>query len=368
MLPPWYHGGVKSIGSGTLGDLVGDLVAYRSLRPCDQRLGDFAVPLVPPRKIERAYGQIVGDLLGRARALDAPRTPLRRIVMVGDNAQTDGAAFETLCAVNGWHGTVLLVQEHADAIGDVPAFTSTDPVVHLRHWIHLLHWADAAGALDQYTVVLLDIDKTLLGARGRNDVVIDDARSAAMRDTIAALLGATFDQATFSAARQTFNDRRFHPLTGDNQDYVAFICLLLGAGVWSSEALKREIEDGRIANIRALAVRAMDAPLAAEIRAEVAGIVERIETGDPTPFKAFRAKEFYETVARMGLGDALPIEERLRTELVLTGEVIAVAERWREQGALLFALSDKPDEAAVPPADDRATLPLHHVRTHIVSS
>ena len=42
--------------------------------------------------------------------------------------------------------------------------------------------------------------------------------------------------------------------------------------------------------------------------------------------------------------------------------------RWREAGALLFALSDKPDEASVPTGELAAEglLPIHRVETHAV--
>src|SRR4028119_445429 len=119
-----------------------------------------------------------------------------------------------------------------------------------------------ARSIDAATVILLDIDKTLLGARGRNDRVIDDARSIAMHDAVAPLLGSTFDDAVFAEARHTFNHRRFHHLTGDNQDYVAYLCLVVGAGVWTTKALEQAITSGDISSIDALvaSVSAQEGP------------------------------------------------------------------------------------------------------------
>jgi hypothetical protein len=58
----------------------------------------------------------------------------------------------------------------------------------------------------------------------------------------------------------------------------------------------------------------------------------------------------------------------LEEELLITQEVRAVALDWREQGALLFGLSDKPDEASLP--DDalaaRGYRPIHQMETHAV--
>ncbi len=368
----WYDDTVYTIGTGTIGELTGEFIAYRSLRPCDTRLASFAVPAVPPRKVDRAYGKVVGDLLQRARAIDAPGVQLRRIIAVGDNAQTDGTAFENLCAENGWEGTALLVQEQAGSLHDVPVFGDAEPVIHLKHWQHLRAWADSrqAHSIDQHTVILLDIDKTLLGARGRNDQVIDDARSLAMRETNARMLGADFDSAVFTEARRIFNDRRFHHLTGDNQDYVGYLCLVAGSGVWTTAALEQAVVRGDITNINTLvaSIATKTGSAAEHFHTLSATIVERIAAGDPTPFKEFRIGEYYETLRRMGLDDTLTVAERLQRELVLTGEVLDVAREWRDQGALLFALSDKPDEAALPPTGDPNAVALHHTRTHIITS
>ena len=45
-----------------------------------------------------------------------------------------------------------------------------------------------------------------------------------------------------------------------------------------------------------------------------------------------------------------------------------LAHAWREQGALLFGLSDKPDEASVPEASLAAQgyQPIHRQETHAV--
>ncbi|GAB4517997.1 MAG: hypothetical protein Kow0047_29650 [Anaerolineae bacterium] len=64
------------------------------------------------------------------------------------------------------------------------------------------------------------------------------------------------------------------------------------------------------------------------------------------------------------------MERRIAEEICLTAEV-AWAMRWlRERGALLLALSDKPDEASIPRVEEAAegALPLHRVVTHIVGA
>jgi hypothetical protein len=103
-----------------------------------------------------------------------------------------------------------------------------------------------------------------------------------------------------------------------------------------------------------------------EIHAE---IYANVKAGDPTPFKAFRHNEYCITVGKMGnLDDSAPVDALLADEIVLTQEVRILALDWRERGALLFGLSDKPDEAATPTAELAAQgyQPLHRVETHAV--
>ncbi len=350
-------------GSGTIGDLLGDLVAYRSLRPRDPRLASVQPPPVPPRKIEPAYGAVVGDLLREARQISAPVASIRRIIVIGDNAPTDGAAFEHLCAANGWEGYALLVDEQPQNVtqsrtGQVGAIVEQpgEPgqrQLMLSHWAQLREWALDPGAtsVDEQTVVLVDIDKTLLGARGRNDGVIDTARAIAMREAVASLLGSAFRSDGFEAARQIFNRREYQSLTGDNQDYVAYICLIIASGAWTVDELRSAVDGGTLrspADLVAFA-EAATGPDAARLRAVHRPIAERIARGDPTPFKEFRVREYLETTARMRGQAAANGEPDLASELVLTAEVLDVARLWQAQGALIFALSDKPDEASIPP-------------------
>jgi hypothetical protein len=54
--------------------------------------------------------------------------------------------------------------------------------------------------------------------------------------------------------------------------------------------------------------------------------------------------------------------------IVITEEVRRMALRWRQQGALLFGLSDKPDEASLPTTAlaEQGYLPIHQMKTDVV--
>ena len=372
----WYHGRVYVTGSGTIGDLLGDLVAYRSLRPFDRRLAGVQIPSAIPRKVEAGYAHVVERLLRAARHLDAPEVELRRLIVVGDNGPSDGVACDNLCAATGWSGEALIVAESGQPASFTGPETSDAGAHHwsLSHWSQLRDWAAGPGntGVDETTVVLIDVDKTLLGARGRNDAVIDEARAAAMRGICAEILGERFIPDAFENARQVFNERAYHRLTGDNQDYVAYMSLVAASGAVTVAQLAERIRQGRIATPSDL-VAAFDACIgrdAGRLRLIHSTIAGRSASGDPTPFKEFRAREYEETVARMGGKDRSDVETLLRTKIVLTGEVLDVARQWKQQGALLFALSDKPDEAAVPSPElaQQGYQPLHRTSSYIVDS
>jgi hypothetical protein len=117
------------------------------------------------------------------------------------------------------------------------------------------------------------------------------------------------------------------------------------------------------------AVDARAGELPASLKGIHARVHERVEQGDPTPFKSFRYNEYRATVERMGcLGEDADVEALLANEIVMTEEVRAAALRWKERGALLFGLSDKPDEASVPTPElaEQGYQPIHRVETHAV--
>jgi hypothetical protein len=93
------------------------------------------------------------------------------------------------------------------------------------------------------------------------------------------------------------------------------------------------------------------------------------KSGDPTPFKEFRRSEYLETVGSMGqFSSDAPVEELLENEILITREVQVEALKWAQAGALLFSLSDKPDEASLPSPELAAKgyEPIHRTKTHVV--
>jgi hypothetical protein len=352
--------GYKAYGLTTLDEFMSDHVAYRNLIPADPRLpsmSDLRSGLgleegVLPRKSEPTYGQVVVEILRQARQLDQPGVEIERLVYIGDTQLNDGTAFRNICAAGEWPGWAFIGR---DTLSSPPEVKVEGSLYLSNRWLALPAFlsflADQDFALDEHTAAVIDIDKTAIGARGRNDHAIDEARVAGVQRTVADLLGADFDQHAFQHAYDELNQTTYHPFTTDNQDYLAYICLMLGAGLFTLQDVVSDVQSGSMTGFQDFIARVQ------ERRAELAGsgltpihddVWRCVQAGDPTPFKAFRYNEYLTTAACFGDLPGASVEETLEQRIVLTQEVREAALALRERGVLLFGVSDKPDEASLP--------------------
>lgn len=376
---------MESYGRTSVSEFLGDLVAYRNLEPMDERLPGFrevasAVGLDPesiPRKTQPECARAIAHLLGLARAFDRPGVALDKLLFVGDTRLNDGGAFANICRAGGWAGAAFIGSEK-----DEPVCTEVEDENGLtlflaNRWQAMgefdAHCRSHGLAVDETTAVIVDLDKTCLGARGRNDRLIDAARLEAVRITVGALLGDSFAEAAFQEAYGELNQPEFHRFTSDNQDYLAYICLILGSGMESQSDVEAQVRAGDLQDFGAFIerVEARSSELPEGLRAMHAQVLEAYRRGDPTPFKSFRHNEYRTTTELMGhMPDTSTAAELLAGEITITQEVRAQALAWREAGALLFGLSDKPDEASVPRGDTAGggALPIHQVETHAVGA
>ena len=365
----------------SLYDFIGDLAVFRNLSPVDPQIPGYeqawAEMGMPgperPRKQDPDFARVLAWFLRRARALGGSRVELTELVYLGDTALADANAFRNVRAAGGWRGWGFIGAEKGESL----AVDIRDGVYTANRWAALAEfagWMREQGArLDASTAVILDIDKTALGARGRNDGAIDRARVAAIEATVAEALGLKFDQEAFRRAYAAINVPKYHPFTTDNQDYVAYICLMVSARILlPSMNCWREVDAGTLKSFHEFIaqVDAQRDDLAGDgLRALHDDIYARVQAGDATPFKAFRRREYVETVGRMGcLPDDAPLARRLMDEICLTREVIDFAAWLRDRGCLLMAVSDKPDEASLPTPElvARGYLPLHRTPTHVI--
>ncbi len=373
---------LQTYGRATVSDFLGDRIVYRNLEPMHPALPPLpelrpALGLAPnrvPRKSEPDYARVIAALLQRAQEIRGTGA-LRRLIYVGDTRLNDGQAFTNVLRATGWDGIAFIGSE-TDKPAQSKVVSEGTGTLYLANQWALLEDFDAycrqqAIPIDERTAVILDLDKTTLGARGRNDHVINAARVEAVRRTVDELLGEDFDAPTFQRAYDTLNQTVYHPFTTDNQDYLAAICLIVGSGLMTLESLIADIESGKLSDFEDFleTVESRAGALPPHLRSLHARIYDRVKTGDPTPFKAFRYQEYRTTIERFGnVADEVPPAERLDREIVITAEVREIARRWKDRGALLFGLSDKPDEASIPTDALRSQgyAAIHAADTHVV--
>jgi hypothetical protein len=378
---------MKVFGKSSLYEFLGDRVVYRNLTPADSnlpalddlRLAVGIAPGVIPRKSELPYAQVITGLLRTAQAHDSPEHPIQHLVYIGDTRMLDGTAFQNICASGGWPGIAFIGSED-----DKPA-QSDLLKINENQFMYLSNRWDALAAFDELcgthflittgTAVIIDLDKTALGARGRNSQVIDQARVQAVFDTVSSLLVNAGQEkpGNFKQAYELLNQPDFHSFTADNQDYLAYICLVIGSGLVKLPQVVERVRSGDLSNFRDFidGVNQRQSELPSGLQQVHREIYAAVLTGDPTPFKSFRRSEYLSTVSRFGqLPDDVSLDQMLNDEIVITQEVRQVALSWRERGALLFGLSDKPDEASVPTIEqaDHGYRPLHRTETHVVGA
>ncbi|MGD9101667.1 MAG: hypothetical protein PVF45_14395 [Anaerolineae bacterium] len=369
---------MKNYGRTSVYEFLGDRIVYRNLVPADPRLPPLAetssqvgiAPGVTPRKSAPEYARVIVHLLRQARG-----GPIERLLYLGDTRLNDGTAFANIRRAGDWTGLAFIGAER-DEPAQVEVVQQGDETLYLANRWAALHDLDQfcreqAFPIDERTAVIVDLDKTALGARGRNDHVIDQARVEAVRRTVGDLLGDDFDAAGFQRAYDCLNQTEFHPFTTDNQDYLAYVCLILGSGLYQLTPLVDEVRAGKLKSFAQFIadVNAHAGELPANLREIHDDVYAYVQQGDPTPFKAFRYNEYHATIERMGSAeDDEPVAGLLQKNILITQELRAVALDWQARGALLFALSDKPDEASVP-TDELAAQgyqPIHRTQTYAV--
>jgi hypothetical protein len=367
-------------GTASVQDILGDHVVFRNLQPMDTSLPGLPVlrddlgiaPGDTPRKTTLDYAKVIHRILLAARPGD-----LKRIVYIGDTLFNDGSAFRNLVAVTGWDAAALITAENTAKPATLtwhPTPGSIQRLFTANRWGLVSEFqrilAHQGFAIDETTAVVVDLDKTLLGARGRNDRVIDAARLQAAYNTAEETLP-DFDPAKFGTIYNILNQPAWHPITADNQDFLVYICLLVYGGFPPLDVLLREKENRRIDTFSSF--ETYIAPhldhLPARLRTMHAEFQKCLAAGDPTPFKRFRQNEYNNTIHAMQSGLSVTNPDRLLADsITITAEVKAFVDDCRAQGALLFAISDKPDEASLPTAEEaaRGSLPLHRTKAVVV--
>ncbi len=377
---------VRNFGRGKLSDYYGNWVIYRDLKPLDRRLpalrsiasqiGINSRPI--PRKKEKTYALAAQWYINKVQEIRGIDKPLTELLFIGDSFYNDGYAYRHIVAEGRLRGSCFIGAEETNSEPQIEIHEDEGFYLANR-WAALGSWASWAleqgFMLGEQTAVIVDIDKTAIGAKGRNDTVIDRARLEGIYRTMNSLLGENFDSAAFERQYAELNRAEYHCITADNQDYLAYICLVLNAKLIQFDELVNEVQGGHLDNFEQFTrwtnSRIMINPIGGErLRQVHEAIMAAVGNGDPTPFKRFRRQEFIATVDRMGnLADESSVTELLQREVTITNEVCELSTWLRDRDCLLLCLSDKPSEAACPdPHESADKLPLHEMEAHLVGT
>ncbi len=377
---------LKSFGRAKLADYFADFVIYRNLEPLDRRLkglksAGYKMGLTNdriPRKFERDYAKAAMWFAEEGQRLRGESTALSELLFVGDTLLNDGQAYQNLQKLSGWKGACFIGADRPQLAPSVE-FDEEDNLYNANRWSAMGDWITQVAAqgfhFDQRTVAIVDIDKTALGAKGRNDQVIDKARIEGIYRTMDSVLGKDFDHAAFERQYGELNRARYHTLTADNQDFLAYICLVLNTGLIKFEDLITQFNSNSLHDfeqfLRWVDSRMMGGSMrmGEAFRQVHEAVGASLRIGDPTPFKRFRREEFKSTAASMGnLPVKASVEEQLANEITLTEEVCELSAWLQQRGVLMICLSDKPQEASCPERASSEFLPLHKIETHRVGT
>ena len=371
---------MSMFAQGMLQDVFEGFVVYRNLVPVDHRLPAIDALRaklglgcgVLPRKAEPMYARVVGEILHAARDILGIQRTIRHLLYIGDTLHNDVAAFSHLCQAMGWKGRAFIADEHCSKPIEIRQLGERELLVSSTDWGDIEAFeresTDAGLGCDASTVVVVDIDKTILGARGRNDHMIDRARQQAAYEIACSVAdGTSLSETDFMQICGRINHPDFHALTDDNQDAIAYASLLVACGFYQADMLAVSVAQGRIRGMEGLVrdVDEQETSLPHRLGELHHSIRKRVEEGNPTPFTAFREAEYRCTAQLMGcLPDDAPRDAILNAEIAITEEVWTAVHEWKNRGCIIFGLSDKPDEACFPL--DTNEKPIHGMRTHIL--
>lgn len=336
-----------------LADLCDDTIVYRDLEPQNPALARRAAINAAlgqpddclPRKMDAQYAHMLLYLLQQAQEQRGGKK-LETILVLGDT-DNDRMVAHTLVtsAPVRTFGFIAHDQRQNEAtLHWDGAIATANRWALVSDWLREVETALGATLPWETTGIIVDIDKTLLGPRGRTDQVIDAARADAAWLTAQRLLQPAPDEQHFREVYTLLCRKEYHGLTRDNQDYVAYLTLLITSGIVTLERVQGAAGLGGSGLQTSFADLLTEVVIPAEhALAQKHAIVSAASMrGDPTPFKAFRRAEFELTTGAMRTG-ALQVCHELYAQLL----------HLKNNGALILAASDKPTEASLPTTSEQ---------------
>ena len=331
---------------GSMWDVIGDNVFFRELNPQNPDLVPIDVVLYRlnldhvPRKKDPEYPQVISCYLNLLGDFD-------RVLFLGDTLLNDRTFAKNLIALGEYEVVAVITRQNEDEF----ELKEEDGILFSNRWSFIRELPDflkkRGFEIDEKTAVILDIDKTFIGARGRNHQSIDLARAEA----VYRLFKETRNELEFEEFMKIYNklnSPEFYSLTSDNQDIVAFLTILA-----ASNEIEFEMKD-----IESVAKYAVEKARNERIREFASEIYENLKARKATLFPTFRRMEFLTTIEFMDRFDDAPPERLLKEEILITGEIY---DTFNYTLATVIALTDKPEASSLPP--EGSSLPPVHKKT-----
>jgi hypothetical protein len=327
---------------GKLNTIFEDNIVFRELNPINKALPQFEeIKQVLhldtlPRKKDILYAKVLSYIFKSMR-------DFKKILYIGDTLMSDGSVIRNLAQNREFQVAGIITRE-----GEKEKLESDGEILLNTRWQKLpdaVKILENSGfSIDKKTVLVIDIDKTAIGARGRNDGAIDRARMDAIFQIASDIFG-SIDRKNFFGIYSRVNRKDLFHITADNQDIVSIVSILVYGGAINFSQLE-ELHNGEEV------LRKCIKNTGGRLKDVTLSVYKNIKNGNPTPFPMFRKAEFEKTIKRMDfLSDDVSVSDLLTKEITTTEEVFDCATRAKDRGGLVFGVSDKPALSTIPCPD-----------------
>ena len=287
-----------------------------------------------PRKKDILYARALGYILKKIGNF-------KRILYLGDTPMSDGSVIRNFKENREFETYGIITREEGNEI-----IQKKENFIFNTRWKNLykaLVKTESLGfTMDKNTVLIIDIDKTAIGARGRNDKSIDKARMDAILQITENIFG-NLNRKKFFEIYDRVNTKSFFPITGDNQDIISIVSIVIYNGTVGFDMLENAKDAADFLKKSLVGININ------KLKQIVEETYQNVTKGNPTAFPLFRKTEFEKTISRTDfLDDNTPVEYLLSEEIMMTKEVLDIALQAKEKGALVFGVSDKPALSTIP--------------------
>jgi hypothetical protein len=380
---------LRNHGTAKISDLFGRRVILRKMERLDTHERLLSASAGVARKYQPGYAQAL------SRHLKRSFPDVRKVIYVGDTHKNDGTAIRNLQAL-GWDASGFICEPKL-GIGQL----WFNNVLYTNRWTDLVAFADrVTSRIGRSTIGIFDIDQTLWAPKGIHEGPLTSSRVRAMLRLIDGYIG-TPDIEVAQRARQRIpalyqeiSEVKYLPLTLDNEDFKAVVCVFLSLNLMFDQ-LRLESgreegaaffdEIGRLdtdeyvdlirkkylptflradregeANITHLIMETLSTAqtyqysyygetngiLVPKVVEHLREIFRETVGVSSVQYRMFRSAELEEALGRIGS------DNNIDDQLVLSKPAWDFATWLADRGATLLALSDRPDESTVSPSGE----------------